>query len=99
MIRWFLNLVKAQRRPAMLLVMRAADMFVEHPDTDYTHVCSRCGEPVGIYPSGQHVMQHYEVTLVCNRCTSPSEREAGTALAPGALDETSQSRPVRRNPI
>lgn len=79
---------------AVLAVCRASDMFVAHPDTDYTHVCSRCGEEVGIYPSGQRVLrQHTNVILMCNRC---APQGVGWQLAPGAAIEPSQSLPVRR---
>jgi hypothetical protein len=55
-----------------LLVMRLSDMVRVHPQQDSAHVCSKCGEPVGIYPSGQSLMQLYpDIVLVCNRCAPP----------------------------
>jgi hypothetical protein len=79
-------------RTIRLLVMRAADMFVAHPNTNYSHVCSQCGEMVGIYPAGLRLLQERQgVVLVCNRC-SP----AVGSLVPGARDDIPHSRPVRR---
>lgn len=81
-------------RTAVLAVMRASDMYVAHPDTDYSHVCSRCGKEVGIYPSGQRVLrEHTSVILMCTRCAPQS---GGWRLAPGATVEPYQSMPVRR---
>ncbi len=52
-----------------LLVMRLADMTRVHPQQDNSHVCSKCGAQVGIYPSGQNYMKQYpDITLTCNRC-------------------------------
>ena len=68
--------------------MRASDMLRVHPLTDFSHQCSKCKEPVGIYPSGQAVMaKHKTVVLVCNRCADPT----GATLAPGALEEGKES--------
>jgi hypothetical protein len=68
----------------VVLVMRADSMFVAHPDTDYTHVCSQCGECVGIYPSTVRLMQQKRhVKLVCHVCHGPSL----APLVPGAENE------------
>lgn len=71
-----------------LLVMRLADMDVVHPQ-QITTVCSRCGELVGVYPSGQQVMREYpRVKLICQVCRMPGPY---MMLAPGAELEPMQS--------
>ncbi|MCA1452097.1 hypothetical protein I6F35_02570 [Bradyrhizobium sp. BRP22] len=72
-----------------LIVMRLADMIRVHPD-QITGRCSKCGEEVGIYPSGQRVMQELpDVELVCQVCRPP---EPDAMLAPGAELEPFASR-------
>lgn len=81
------------RRPRYtLLVMRLAHMFVGHPDMVTDHVCSRCGETVGIYPSGQRLLasKGKRVDIVCEVCYGPVGQEARPA--PGAEHEPAQSR-------
>jgi hypothetical protein len=52
-----------------LIVMRLADMHRVHPRQDNSRVCSRCGERVGVYPSGQAVLRERAgVVLVCVPC-------------------------------
>jgi hypothetical protein len=52
-----------------LIVMRLVDMHRIHPQQDNSHVCSRCGERVGVYPSGQAVLRERpSVVLVCVPC-------------------------------
>lgn len=81
-----------RRKPQILVVaMRAADMFVAHPGTDYTKVCSQCGETLGVYPSTIELMKHRKnVVLICNRCQPNAGR--GFPLVPGAEQEIRQSR-------
>lgn len=70
-----------------LLVMRLADMTRVHPDQDDSRVCSECGQPVGIYPSGQAVIkQHPETVIVCNVCNDADPPDV-MILAPGAITE------------
>ena len=69
--------------------MRLDDMLLVHPQMDRDHICSKCLVPVGIYPSGQRVLQQYrKVTIICQVC-QPNALSFG--LAPGALSETQQS--------
>jgi hypothetical protein len=79
------------RKPThTLLVMRYADMVLVHPDMTIDHVCGKCGKQVGIYPSGQQVLQRYsKVEIVCNHCQPLS---ASFTLAPGARLEPLQSK-------
>lgn len=66
----------------ILVVMRLADMRRGHPAQDNTHVCSRCKEPVGIYPSGQHALrQQPELPIICNVCVDmkPGDIQRPTA--------------------
>jgi hypothetical protein len=70
--------------------MRLADMLLVHPQQDNSRVCSKCGEPVGIYPSGQAVLRGAPDTVItCNHCAGPLP--SAVFLAPGALEEPFQS--------
>lgn len=72
-----------------LLVMRLSDMLLVHPEQNNDHVCAECHEPVGIYPSGQAVLQRYQnVKIACQRCQALT---ANSVPAPGALAERGQS--------
>lgn len=72
-----------------LICMRLADMKRVHPD-QITAQCAKCGETVGVYPSGQKIMAEYpDVRLICNVCQTPGK---DALLAPGALQEPFQSR-------
>lgn len=74
-----------------LLCMRASDMARVHPETDWSHKCERCGESIGVYPSGQRVIARLgraNIILVCNRCQQPGPV---AVLAPGAEYELSQT--------
>lgn len=76
--------MKLPRKRHLVIAMQAVDMFVAHPDTDYTHVCSRCGATLGVYPSTIKLMkQQKNVVLICNRC----QPNAGYPPVPGAMDE------------
>jgi hypothetical protein len=84
----------ASNRKAVLLCMRLDEMSVVHPD-QITEVCSKCNEPVGIYPSGQQIILQYgrhNVELICNRCHDGNFTRM--SLAPGTGVERAQS--VRR---
>lgn len=71
-----------------LIVMRLADMVRVHPD-QITGKCRTCGHDVGIFPSGQRVLQQDPtVELVCQVCRSPGQH---AVLAPGAEREPFQS--------
>jgi hypothetical protein len=73
-----------------LVAMRLADMHLVHPDQDDSRVCSKCGETVGVYPSGQAVLaRRPDATITCQVCAGPMG--PSTLLAPGALEEPFQS--------
>lgn len=59
----------------IMFVMRLDRMHKIHPTMDTSHSCTRCGETVGIYPSGQKTLKAYGSTidLVCNMCKTPDE--------------------------
>lgn len=82
-----------RRRMRTLIVMRSQDMFVVHPETDFTYTCAQCAAQVGIYPSGQDVIRRFgreRVEIICNQCVDNGlVRRA--KLAPGALAERGQS--------
>jgi hypothetical protein len=75
--------------PLILICMRLADMVRVHPE-QIERNCARCDAVVGIYPSGQIVLQECPaVEIVCHRCRTPGRP---SALAPGALLEPFQSK-------
>ena len=81
-----------RRRQYTLVAMRLANMLVGHPNMT-TGLCSRCGEVLGVYPSGQRVLARYgkRVDLVCEVCHGP----VGDAQpAPGAARELGESQPL-----
>jgi hypothetical protein len=54
-----------------LVVMRLKDMWKRHPDQDNSRVCSKCGEAVGVYPSGQKSLRNFpEMAIICHVCAS-----------------------------
>lgn len=76
-------------RPAIervLVVMRLADMQRVHPAMDTDHVCAQCGAVIGIFPSGQRLLQTYpDTTLLCHVCrpvTAPFTVAAGGFTEP-----------------
>jgi hypothetical protein len=76
----------------VLIVMRLADMRRVHPKQDNSRVCTVCGDTVGIYPSGQRMLQlDPSLKLVCNHCNDPDAFM--TVLAPGAETEPFESVP------
>lgn len=75
--------------PEWLIAMRLADMVRVHPQMSREHVCSTCGERVGIYPSGQGVLWRYpEIKIVCHECIPEADR---FCPAPGWEAEPSES--------
>jgi hypothetical protein len=74
----------------ILIVMRLADMHRVHPSQDNSRVCATCGEPVGIYPSGQRVLKtDPTIRIVCSRCRPSADV---LVLAPGAEREPFESK-------
>ena len=70
----------------VLLCMRMDERKRVHPQ-QITGTCSKCGATVGIYPSGQRVLQgNPDNVVVCNHCQKPSGQ-----LAPGAINEPFES--------
>jgi hypothetical protein len=88
---WFRRRWKEPRqRPIGLVAMRLADMLLVHPEQDNSHVCSKCGETVGVYPSGQAILARHPGTVItCQICAG--QLGPSTLLAPGALEERLQS--------
>jgi hypothetical protein len=84
-------------RPNTLVVMRLVDMHRVHPAQDNTRVCSDCGAPVGIFPSGQEAMRRFpDLQIICNVCINKMPGSIVNIPAPGALEEIGQSVPTRR---
>lgn len=76
-----------------LVCMRLADMAVVHPQQDNSRKCSRCVHQVGIYPSGQSVLdRHPDMVIVCQICAETTPFDIGV-LAPGADRELFESVP------
>lgn len=54
-----------------LVVMRLIDMHKMHPQQDNSKVCALCGQPVGIYPSGQAAIRtEPTIEIVCSVCAA-----------------------------
>lgn len=56
------------------MCMRLAEMELVHPLMNREHCCERCGEILGLYPTGQAILAKYgreRIELVCNRCLRP----------------------------
>jgi hypothetical protein len=69
-----------------LVVMRLDDMWNTHPDQDNSHVCSRCGARVGIYPSGQRALKDHPGTpVICSVCAAVEKGPILPAL--GSIEE------------
>lgn len=73
----------------LLTVVRLADMRRVHPQ-QIESKCERCGHVVGIYPSGQLMLDVYRdnIEVVCSVCHTPT---SDAMLAPGAEIEPFQS--------
>jgi hypothetical protein len=71
--------------------MRLAGMHFKHPD-QITRVCERCGQDVGVYPSGQEVLAEYPgAEIICDVCYQGTGSEFGPpAVAPGAKAEAEE---------
>jgi len=88
------RMTKRFHKKKRLIVMRTEDMVRIHPDTDWQWKCDTCGHGVGIYPSGQRVIEQYgrdNITICCNRCV-PALGTVTAEPAPGALEEAAASR-------
>jgi hypothetical protein len=54
-----------------LVTMRLIDMHKMHPQQDNSKVCALCGQPVGIYPSGQAAIKaEPTIEIVCSICAA-----------------------------
>jgi hypothetical protein len=79
--------------PSALVVMRLDQMHRVHPDQDSSKVCSVCGEPVGIYPSGQTALRaHPNIKIICFECTRKQEdiENPPLAIPAGSIEEIAQ---------
>lgn len=78
---------------SMLVVMRVARMTKIHPKTGFKHECARCRELVGIFPSGQRLLQEQpNVEIVCDLCAGNTTAVmlSGTPL-PGVRQEAREA--------
>lgn len=64
-----------QKPRVVLSVMRAIEMTRVHPNTDFRRVCSRCFQPVAIFPSGQKVLREHKkrAIILCNHCVPSNQ--------------------------
>lgn len=67
-------------RPA-IAVMRAANMAILHPQTDYSHKCHKCNEVVGVFPTGQQIIIDEDPEILCDVCVG----DVSDVLATGTL--------------
>jgi hypothetical protein len=82
---------------ARIVVMRLAEMHRVHPQQDNSRVCAECGQQVGIYPSGQAMLKaDRSLLVICSHCFEATPEPEFMVLAPGAVDELSESVPARR---
>jgi hypothetical protein len=66
-----------------LVVMRLKDMGRVHPDQDNSRLCSQCGEPVGVYPSGQAALRDRpDMRIVCHVCAHGGQGAKSYPAAP-----------------
>jgi hypothetical protein len=72
-----------------LVAMRLKDMHRVHPRQDNSHVCGKCGAPVGIYPSGQRALKaNPGAGIVCVPCAYLVPLGVGDAVQPaGSFEE------------
>ena len=75
--------------PTELVTMRLKDMTRVHPAQDDTKVCSKCGAPVGIYPSGQRALRNNPaIKIVCSVCAFATPGTSLDVVQPvGSLGE------------
>lgn len=88
---------------AMLVCTRLADMHKVHPSQDNSHVCSQCGQRVGVYPSGQRAIKGQpDIAIWCAQCAAaeidPDDKvnPAGSILE--IIKEIEDSVPAPRRP-
>lgn len=80
----------------MLVVMRLEDMWRRHPRQDNSRVCSKCGEKVGIYPSGQSALKaDPTLAIVCNVCSEPRGDDIPAAPIEDIIREIEESKPTK----
>ena len=87
--------------PIRLICMRLVDMHKIHPEQDNTRVCAFCGQPVGVYPSGQKALrEHPEAEIICQVCAAkthdPSDVNAPAAPVAEIVQEMRDSTPVAK---
>lgn len=80
----------------ILICMRLDNMRRVHPQ-QVEDRCRRCGEVIGIYPSGQLAIKMAAeagdtMVLECEVCSAKMGGVDGALLAPGALEEPFESR-------
>jgi DNA-directed RNA polymerase subunit RPC12/RpoP len=79
-----------------LIVMRLADMERIHPNQDNSHVCSKCGQQVGIYPSGQmYLKERPNLDIICSRCAGAF----GVVVPPSQQIITEMQESIRKKDV
>jgi hypothetical protein len=87
------------REAQMLVCNRLTDMTKMHPQQDDTHKCSKCGYPVGIYPSGQKALKKWpKIKIMCMPCAMIDMQSTDINLPAASpeeiLQEIRDSKPV-----
>jgi hypothetical protein len=86
--------------PIRLICMRLIDMHKVHPE-QVTKACALCGEPVGVYPSGQKALRENPgAEIICQVCAAkthdPSDVNAPAAPFAEIVQEMRDSTPVNK---
>jgi hypothetical protein len=98
--RWFgfFSRTEGVKKPDALVTMRLEDMARMHPAQDDTHVCSTCGQRVGIYPSGQRALRQWpKMRVICQVCACARPAELIDNMPAADFDTIMQERRESRD--
>lgn len=74
--------------PSALVCTRLMSMRRMHPAQDNSHACSRCGERVGVYPSGMRALQaNPGMEIICMPCAMAEMKPADIIRPAGPIGE------------
>ena len=76
--------------PSALICTRLADMTVMHPK-QVEKICSECGHVVGVYPTGQQMIERYpDMKIKCSVCAIIDLDGGDEVLPAGSWEEVIQ---------
>jgi len=84
-------------KEARLICARLRDLTRVHPRMSVAYHCDRCGEQLGIFPTGQETIQHFgreNIELICPHCAQP--KLTLDKLTPQHLEEIREAIPYER---